>query len=67
MPHYIDKIQPTRPGMLSEGPTEQENQAVGEHFASLQRTAGQEQLFMAGRTLVTDDRSFGIAVFAPPH
>ena len=64
MPHYIYKIQPTRPGMLSEGPAEHERQAIGEHFAYLQRLASQGQLFMAGRTLVTDDRTFGVAVFA---
>jgi uncharacterized protein YciI len=64
MTHYIYRVQPTRLEMLSTGPSDEEVQAVADHFAYLQRLASQGQLFMAGRSLLADDRAFGIAVFA---
>ena len=62
-PNYLYKIQPARPAMLTEGPTPQEEAAVGEHFAYLQRLTGAGVVFLAGRTLNTDASSFGIVIF----
>ena len=33
--HYLYRIQPTRPGMLTEGPTAEEQRVVSEHFQYL--------------------------------
>jgi hypothetical protein len=33
MPQFLYKMQPVRPGMLSDGPTAQEEKVIGEHFA----------------------------------
>ena len=63
MNQYLYRIQPTRPAMLSEGPTPEEAAAVGAHFGYLQDLVDTGKVLMAGRTLTTDERSFGIVVF----
>ena len=50
-------------GMLKTGATEEEKRIVGEHFSYLQELIGKGVLVMAGRTLNTDNSSFGIVVF----
>jgi len=60
---YAYRIQPTRPGMLTEGPTEAETAVIERHFAYLKQAMEAGTLLMAGRTLTTDESSFGIAVF----
>lgn len=49
--------------MLASGLSEREQAIVGEHFAYLQDALARGVLLLAGRTLTTDERSFGIAVF----
>ena len=66
MPQFLYRIQPTRPGMLSHGPTEHEASIVGEHFRYLQKLLGESVVLMAGRTLDVDERAFGIVVFVAP-
>jgi uncharacterized protein YciI len=63
MPQFLYRIQPTRLGMLTEGPTSQEASITGEHFQYLQRLVAEGVVLMAGRTLNEDERSFGIVVF----
>ena len=63
MPTYIYRIQPVRPAMLSEGPTEDEARITGEHFAYLRRLMDDGLLILAGRTLNSDYSAFGIAIF----
>ena len=63
MPQFLYRIQPARPGMLTEGATEREAEVLGEHFAYLSRLTDQGTVLMAGRTLDADERTFGIAVF----
>lgn len=63
MPTYLYKIQPVRPAMLSEGPSEAEAQITQEHFEYLQRQMREGTLILAGRTLNSDYSSFGIAIF----
>ena len=63
MPQYLYRIRPTRPAMLVEGPTEREAAIVGAHFIYLSRLVDEGVVLMAGRTLNTDESSFGIAVF----
>ena len=61
---YLYRVRPTRLAMLSEGPTEQESGALGEHFNYLQDLAAKGTVLMAGRTLNDDERTFGIVVFS---
>ena len=63
MPQFLYRIQPTRTGMLTEGPTEQEARIVGEHFDYLKTLTAEGTVLMAGRTLHNDERTFGIVVF----
>jgi len=63
MPQFLYRLQPTRLGMLTEGPTDSEAAIVGEHFEYLQKLVAEGVVFMAGRTLNNDERTFGIAIF----
>ena len=63
MPQFLYRIQPTRPGMLTDGPTEHEAAITDEHFRYLQALVAEGLVLMAGRTLNVDDRAFGIVVF----
>ena len=66
MPHYLYRIEPTRPAMLADGPTAQEAEAVAAHFDYLRAHAERGVLFMAGRTLPAHGSSFGLALFSAP-
>lgn len=59
---FLYRIQPTRPEMLSEGPTDQEAAIVGDHFNYLKGLNEQGIVLLAGRTLNTDPSSFGIVI-----
>ncbi len=61
--HYLYKIQPTRPQMLIEGPTSEEEAILSGHFAYLKDLTEQGVVILAGRTLNTDASSFGIVIF----
>jgi uncharacterized protein len=63
MQQFLYRIQPTRVGMLTEGPTEHEAKIVSEHFEHLRRFVDDGTVLMAGRTLNSDERTFGIVVF----
>lgn len=60
MPHYLIRLSPARPEM-PEGPTPEEAEAVGRHFAYLTAAHETGKLFMAGRTMIPP--YIGIAVF----
>jgi uncharacterized protein YciI len=64
MPQFLYRIQPTRLGMLTEGMTHREASIVNKHFEYLQKLVAEGAVFMAGRTLNADERTFGIVVFA---
>jgi len=49
--------------MLKTGATQEEKRIVGEHFSYIQELVGKGVLVIAGRTLNTDNSSFGIVVF----
>lgn len=63
MKQYLYRIQPTRIGMLTDGPTPQEAAIIGDHFAYLEKLVAEGTVLMAGRTLNADDTTFGIVVF----
>ncbi len=60
---FLYKVQPTRPTMLSDGPTELETAVVSQHFNYLKTLTEQGVVLLAGRTLNTDESSFGIIIF----
>jgi uncharacterized protein YciI len=64
MKQVLYRIQPARSGMLTTGPTAFEESAVADHFSYLERLTGEGVVLLAGRTLNSDDRTFGIVVFA---
>jgi uncharacterized protein len=59
---YLYRIIPTRPEMLAEGLTSQESETMAKHFVYLQQLTRDGILILAGRTLNTDEDSFGITV-----
>lgn len=63
MPQYLYKIQPVRPAMLTEGPTEEEGRITGEHFNYLKKLMSEGVVILAGRTQDTGFDSFGIVIF----
>ena len=62
MPQFLYRLQPTRLEMLTAGPTPQEAETVGRHFAYLQDLAAKGIVLMAGRTLNEDAETFGLCV-----
>ena len=60
--HFLYRIQPTRPAMLREGPTPQEEAILSQHFDYLKALTVQGVVVLAGRTLNTDESSFGIVI-----
>ena len=63
MNQYLYRIKPTRPEMLSVGPTPDETQSTEQHFVYLQQLQAAGKLILAGRTQNTDESSFGIVIF----
>jgi len=62
--HFIYRIVPTRPAMLVSGPTDEEMAAIAAHFEYLEALAGKGIVLLAGRTMGTGEKTWGIVVFA---
>ncbi len=60
---FLYHLQATRPDMLAEGPTAQEQTVIAEHLAYLTQLTEQGRVLLAGRTLNTDASAFGIVIF----
>jgi uncharacterized protein YciI len=63
MQQYLYQLRPTRPEMLTAGPTPEESAAITRHFEYLKGLTAQGVVLLAGRTLNTDESSFGLVVF----
>lgn len=61
-PQFIYVVRPTRLGMLTEGPTPEEEKVIGRHFAYLKDLADKGVVLLAGRTQDADESSFGIVI-----
>ena len=59
---YLYNIQPTRPEMLTEGSTKEETNIVSQHYNYLSSLTEEGVVLLAGRTLNTDESSFGIVI-----
>jgi uncharacterized protein YciI len=55
--HYLYTIHPSRPEMLTHGPTPEEAEIIARHFAYLKEFTEQGIVVLAGRTLNTDASS----------
>lgn len=60
---WLYRITPSRPAMLTDGPTDDEQRIVGEHFAYLSSLTDAGQVELVGRTQNNDASAFGIAIF----
>ena len=61
--HFLYRIQPTRPAMLTEGPTAVEADVIDRHFRYLQDLVARGVVLQAGRTTIAGERTFGIVIF----
>jgi uncharacterized protein YciI len=60
---YLYRLKPTRKELLSEGPTEAEHKTISLHHKYLVDFKEDGIVLFAGRTLNTDDTSFGIVFY----
>ncbi len=65
-PQFLYRLVPTRPEMLVTGPTEREMAIIDAHFTHLRDLAADGVVLMAGRTVETGERTFGLVVFTAP-
>lgn len=62
-PQWLYYLQPTRLGMLTEGPTIEEAKTVTNHFAYLEDLTEKGVMILMGRTQNNDESTFGIVIF----
>lgn len=62
MPHYLFRLEPTRPDMHATGPTQRESEAIAAHFGYLQRLTERGAVLLAGRTMALDEQAFGLVL-----
>jgi uncharacterized protein YciI len=60
---YLYLIRPTRPAMLTDGATPDEQRLIGEHFAYLQGLVAGGVAHLVGRTMTTDEHTLGLMLF----
>jgi uncharacterized protein YciI len=60
---FLYTVRPVRKGMLTDGPSDQEDEIIAEHFHYLSTLAAKGVVEFAGRTDTHDEKTFGIVVF----
>jgi uncharacterized protein YciI len=60
---FLYRIQPARAEMLKSSPTKEESAIVEEHFNYLKNLTAKGVVILAGRTLTTDESTFGLVIF----
>lgn len=63
MNQFLYFLQPTRLGMVTNGPTPEEAEIVSRHFAYLKDLTEKGVMLLVGRTQNSDESTFGIAIF----
>jgi uncharacterized protein YciI len=63
MMQFLYKITPSRLGMVTEGPTNDEATILTRHFNYLKSLTDQGTVLLFGRTQNSDARTFGITIF----
>jgi uncharacterized protein YciI len=61
--NYLYTTHATRDAMVTEGPTEQEEEILGKHFQYMKEMTAKGTVHVAGRTLNKDTSAFGLVVF----
>ena len=61
--NYIVLLRPTRIGMLTDGPTPHEQEAVAGHFAYFSGLVADGKMLLAGRSSGSPEQVFGIGIF----
>jgi len=59
---FLYRVQPARAEMLKSGPTKEESAVVEEHFNYLKNLTAKGVVILAGRTLTTDESTFGLVI-----
>jgi uncharacterized protein YciI len=62
VPQFLYVIRPARLAMLTEGSTDQEAAIIADHFEYLRMLTERNVVILAGRTLTSDETSFGIVI-----
>ena len=60
---YLYRIEPTRPEMLTEGPTDEETAVMEVHYAHLKANVEAGRIFLAGPSFRPDGSGYGITLF----
>jgi uncharacterized protein YciI len=63
MSRYIYRLEVTRPDMLTDGPTPEEERTLTAHFAFLKAQAEDGVVLLAGRTDTHGPETYGIVIF----
>lgn len=63
MPRYIYRLEVTRPDMLTDGPTSEEERFLADHFSFLKAQAEDGIVMLAGRTDTTGPETYGVVIF----
>ena len=59
---YMYTLHPTRPAMLTEGPTDEEKALAAQHWTYSQELLKKKIIIFGGRTLPTSEEAFAIVV-----
>jgi uncharacterized protein YciI len=60
---FLYRLQTVRAELLKSGPTKEESALVEEHFNYLKNLTAKGVVILAGRTLTTDESTFGVVIF----
>ena len=63
MMQFLYKITPSRLGMVTEGPTDNEATMLTQHFSYLKSLTDKGTVLLSGRTQNSDATTFGITIF----
>ena len=66
MQQWLYRIRPTRLEMLVSGGTPAERAVLAQHFAWLKQRCEAGVVQLAGRSLTSDEHSFGLVIFQAP-
>ncbi len=62
MPRFIYRLEITRPDMLTEGPTPEEDRTLTAHLAFLTAHAEDGIVLLAGRTVTAGPETYGVVI-----
>lgn len=60
---FLYRIEPTRPEMLTEGPTPEETATMETHYAHLRAHVESGRIFLAGPAVRRDGSGYGLTMF----